>query len=222
MAFIEIVEGMEEFLLGGFLTGDELDIVHQEQVGVSVFVAEFLVAALLQGADQFNGEFIALDIDDVVVGMLGVDLSGNGIEQVGLAQAGGAVDKQGVVGLGRLVGHGDGRRMGEPVGRADNEVIKGELGVIFNKLGLSDEFLLLFQLFFRIDLHGHVHLEQLLHGVLNIRLEPGQDDLLAEVGGRTEHQFLLGQLHHLGIVKPGGVRQQALQMDQNLRPDIGR
>ena len=36
---------MEEFLLRGVLAGDELNIVHEEEVGVAVFVAELDVLA---------------------------------------------------------------------------------------------------------------------------------------------------------------------------------
>ena len=35
---VNIVEGVEEFLLGGLLAGDELDIVHQKQIHVAVLL----------------------------------------------------------------------------------------------------------------------------------------------------------------------------------------
>ncbi len=56
-----------------------------------------------------------------------MDLVGDGVQQVGLAQAGLAVDEQGVVGLGGPLGHRLGRRVGEFVGRAHHEPLKGVL-----------------------------------------------------------------------------------------------
>ena len=46
------------------------------------------------------------------------------VQQVGLAQAGLAVDDQRVVRLARCLGDGDGGGVGEPVGRADDEVLE--------------------------------------------------------------------------------------------------
>ena len=49
--FVKGVEGMEKFLLGGFLTGDELDIVNEHQIGLAVLVLEIRLGALLDGGD---------------------------------------------------------------------------------------------------------------------------------------------------------------------------
>lgn len=87
VVFVEIIEGMEELLLGGLLAGDKLDIVHQEEVGIAVFVAEFRVFALLKRLNRLVGELIALDVDDVVVRVAVVDLPGDGVEEVGFAKA---------------------------------------------------------------------------------------------------------------------------------------
>ena len=51
------------------------------------------------------------------------------VQQVGLAQPGVAVDQQRVVGLARRLGHRDGGRVREPVGRADDEGLEGVLRV---------------------------------------------------------------------------------------------
>eukprot|EP01135_Chromosphaera_perkinsii_P009112 Nk52_evm1s1634 gene=Nk52_evmTU1s1634 len=51
------------------------------------------------------------------------------MQQVGLAQAGAPVDEQRVVGLGRGLGHGRGRRLGEAVRGADDEGVEGVLAV---------------------------------------------------------------------------------------------
>ena len=79
VALIEIVEGMEEFLLRGVLAGDELDIVDEKQVRAAVFEAEFVVFAFAQSVDELVGELVALDIDDVVVAVALMDLVRDGI-----------------------------------------------------------------------------------------------------------------------------------------------
>ena len=58
---------MEKFLLRGVLACDELDIVHEEEVGVAVFVTELEVLAAADGVDQLVCELVALDVDDVIV-----------------------------------------------------------------------------------------------------------------------------------------------------------
>ena len=53
----------------------------------------------------------------------------DGVHEVGLAQARPAVDVEGVVGLGRILGHGHGGGVGELVAAADDEVLEGVIGV---------------------------------------------------------------------------------------------
>ena len=69
MLLVELIEGMEEFLLGGFLTGDELHVVDEKKVGFPVFAAEFDIFAVLNGGNQFIGKLVAFDVDDVGVGI---------------------------------------------------------------------------------------------------------------------------------------------------------
>ena len=51
MLLVELIEGMEKFLLGAVFSGDELDVVNQEQVCFPVFATEFHVFSALQGGD---------------------------------------------------------------------------------------------------------------------------------------------------------------------------
>ena len=99
VVFKQLVEGVEKLLLGTFLTGDELNIINEEQVCLPVLTAEF---DILTGADslyQFVGKLIALDVDHVGAGVFLADAIGDGIQQVGLTHTGRAVQKQGVIGL---------------------------------------------------------------------------------------------------------------------------
>ena len=134
---VEVIKGMEKFLLRGFLSGDKLDIIHQEKVCIAVFVAKFEVFAALQRFDHLVGKLIAFDIDNIKFGMLVMDMPCNSIEQMCLAKAGGAVNKQGVVAVCRIIGDGNGSAVGKLVGRADDEIVEGELWIKFNKVRLS-------------------------------------------------------------------------------------
>lgn len=58
---------MEEFLLSAVLTGDELNIVHEKQVGIPILVAELDVVALFQCCNQFIGKLIAFYVDNMEV-----------------------------------------------------------------------------------------------------------------------------------------------------------
>ena len=61
---IQGVEGVEKLLLRRLPAGDELDIVHEEKIGLAVFLAEFNVFARLDGADELVREVVALYVDD--------------------------------------------------------------------------------------------------------------------------------------------------------------
>ena len=204
VVFVEGVEGVEKFLLGGVLAGDELDVVHQKQVGVAVFVAEFEVFTAADGLDKLVGELLAPDVDDVVFRVLLLDAVGDGVEQVGFAQAALTVEKQGIVGGGSFLGDGLRGGKGVLVGGADHKGVKGILGIEFHKgasafvEGILGEFLLVqdHQLDFRLELVPHGVLDQ-----LGVAIE---DHVLAEGGGRIDHQLFLVQLNDLRVIKIGG------------------
>ena len=126
---------MEELLLRGLLACDKLDIVHQQRVGLTVFLAEFGGRALADGFDNLVGEVIALDIDDVHVGIGAGNLIADGVQQMGFSQTGIAVNKQGIIESCGLGGHSQRSGVGEFVGGAHNKGIEGKLVVIALSLG---------------------------------------------------------------------------------------
>ena len=71
---------MEKFLLGLLFAGDKLNIVHQQQRRLTVFLAELEVFAFTDGGHQLVGKIVALDIDDAAVGAIFLHLMGNGVE----------------------------------------------------------------------------------------------------------------------------------------------
>jgi hypothetical protein len=61
-AVAEGVEGVEEFLLGAVLAGEELDVVDEQDVDLPVIAAELGQLSVLDGADVVVGELLAGDV----------------------------------------------------------------------------------------------------------------------------------------------------------------
>jgi hypothetical protein len=124
---------VEELVLGLHLARDELDVVHQHQVRLPVLDAEVVHgAAGADGLDEVVDKFVALDVEDTGGGGLAADLVGDGIEEVGLAQAGAAVDEEGVVAASGGVGHRPGGGAGQLVGGAHYEGVEGKFAAVHN------------------------------------------------------------------------------------------
>ena len=130
MIAVQSVEGMEKFLLGGFLTGDELDIVDEENIRLAVFFTESGVLPTGDGFDQLIGEILAVDVDGVQTRGALKELVGDGVHQMGLTQTGGTVQKQRIVRGGGIVCHRQSRRVGEFIGVTDDEVLKSVFRIV--------------------------------------------------------------------------------------------
>ncbi len=217
---------MEHLLHGGVLAGDELHVVHQKDVGGAELLPELLVAALPDGLDELVGEGVALDIDDAVVRVLVVDLVGDGVEQVGLAQARLPVDEEGVVVHGRVVGHRPGGGVGELVGGAHHEPLKGVFLRAGEKALVPGPVPQLPAL--QVAASQHLHLEvggeELVKGLLDGGKVAGDDDVPLEVGGGVEDKFVPLHGHGHRVVEPGvdgGGRHVRLHEGKDAGPDIG-
>ena len=226
MLLKKLIEGMEEFLLGGFLTGNKLDIIDEEQISFPVFAPELDVFTGLDGSDQLVGELVALDIDDVGIRLFLPDPVGDGVQQMGLAHAGRSVDEQGIINIAGIVGNGNGGTVGKPVGRTYHEILKGELGievhgghVLFILVPVGVQLLV-------VKYHQlGIGLEYLLQCIANGAGSPVPDHIPAKIRRGIDDQLLLGQLHHLGIVEPCLHRdgtQKLLQINEDLCPYIIR
>ena len=195
---------MEEFLLGGFLAGDKLDIIHQEQIRFPVFGAEFDVFTVFDGINQLVCKLVSFDIDNVGIGIFLPDAVGDGIQKVGFSHAGRAVDKQWIVNLSRRFAHRNGSRMGEAVGGSHHEIVKGKLGIeIHGGGGVSFGFPGV-QFLIPKNEQFCVGIKNFLQGILNIIGAATADDLSAKIRGRIENQIVFIQFHYLGIIEPGG------------------
>ena len=119
---VDRVERVEELFLRPLLVGDELDVVDEEQVDPAVAGPELVDLALLDRGDELVGELLARRVDDALARELGDDLVADGVHQVGLAEADAAVQEERVVGVAGALRDRQARRVGEAVGRADDEV----------------------------------------------------------------------------------------------------
>src|SRR5215510_2721659 len=115
---------MEKLFLHALLMGEELDIINQQDVHVAELIAEGGHAVIAQGIDQLVGELFAGDVADGRLRLASLDLMTDGLHEMGLAHAYAAIDEQRVVGLGRTLRYGLGRRVGKLVAGAYDKSIK--------------------------------------------------------------------------------------------------
>ena len=120
---MEFVKGVEELFLGIFLSGDELDIVDNQQVAASVFFPESVHGLVSQVVGEVVEKLFDGGINDdfVLIGEAVAD----GLEQVGFPQTDTTVDKKRVVELSGLLADTLGDGVGELVGVADDEAAEG-------------------------------------------------------------------------------------------------
>ena len=102
---LQSVEGVEELLLTLLALLEELDVVHHQQVHLSVAVAEGLDVAVLEVVDEFVQEDFGRQVADVERGVLPLEFVADGLHEVRLAEPRSAVDEQRVVAA--LSGIGD-------------------------------------------------------------------------------------------------------------------
>ena len=124
---VQCVESVEKLFLRTFFTGQELDIVDQQNVRLAVLLPELLRRGRLDGGDDLVGEHFTVHIHNVEIRVIFFDLHLDRIQQVGLAQTGRAIDEQRVVRTGRVGRNGLRRRIGKLVGWAFDKVFKGEI-----------------------------------------------------------------------------------------------
>ena len=144
--------------------------------------------------------------------MLAAQFIGDGVKQVGFSDSGGTVNEEGVVHLPRVVGNGNGSAAGKPVGGANDEVFKCELGIeVHDGVGLPLG--LIFRQFLRTKDHqADLRIEDFLHSVLDVFGTAALNNFLAEGRCGEKDQLLVVEFHHFRVVKPGGnhSRRQAV------------
>ena len=197
---------MEELLLRALLSGDELNIVHQKQIHVAVAGPEILRRALLDGLDHLIRELIALDIGDPSCGILLEDGLTDRAQQVRLAEAGVAVDEEWIVVFSRLVRHGQGGRMREFVGAADDEAVEGIAVALRESIHRFYLFLIILKLVSGQHQQIKVAGEEIGQGGLDGISEALENDIALEIGACMQDQTAVLDIDRRAVGKPGGDR----------------
>ena len=129
VVIVQRIEGVEERLLGRVLALQELDVVDQQDVDLAIARLEHRRAVVGDRVDEVVRELLGAHVSNPDAGVEALGVVADGVQEVGLAEPGVAVDEERVVRLGRRLGHGDRRRVGEAVGAADDEVVEVVLRV---------------------------------------------------------------------------------------------
>ena len=215
---------MEKLLLGLFFSGDELDIVHQQQGGLTVFLPELRIFSLPDGGDQLIGEIVALDVYDAGIRLAGADLVGNGIQQMGLAQAGVAIDKQGVIVLRRLFRHGAGGGIGHLVLGPHHIGAEGKgVGLQKGAGPVRSHPVIGGQLLIVQDLYLQIRGKNILQCGLDVAHKARLNGALLEGVAAMQHKGGVLHGHHLHLVEPGidgGLGQLGPQPVQYVFPHV--
>ena len=125
--FVKGIERVEKLLLRAFLTDNELDIVDQQNIVISVFFTEFRcgnIVFISDGIDQFVGKFLRSHIENFCVWIIFQHKMGDGMHQVGFPKTNASINKQRIVDFSRRFCHRKGCSMGQIIVFADNKCIK--------------------------------------------------------------------------------------------------
>ena len=203
---VDVVEGVEELLLGRLLAGDELDIVDKEKIDVAVFHAEFLAGAFLYGFEELVCEFVALYVSYLGRGRPLAYRLADCKQQVGLAEAGVAVDEQGIVRAAGLLRYSDRGVVREAVGVADDEAVKGVSRHLGQGIVVLFLLLIVAELLLCENDYAEVGGKNIAEGVFD-GLGKSLDDYVAlEIGARLENEGAAVDLDGDAVVKPRGYR----------------
>ena len=126
---VQRVEGVEKLLLNPLLAREKLDVVNQQHVRLTVFLAELGELVVLDAVNVFVGELFGRNVRDARAFLVARRVLADGMEQMCLAQPDAAVKKKRIVGFSGCLGDGQRGRVGKVVVVADNKRVKGVFGV---------------------------------------------------------------------------------------------
>ena len=121
---------MEEFLLHGFLTNDELNIINEQDIDVTVFITKLLhgVGTVSLFITDCFDNFIDKGLTGNVYDSLGIipvnNIIANCMHQMSLPKTGSSVNKERVVNITRFLCNLKGSSMGIIVIITNHEIVK--------------------------------------------------------------------------------------------------
>ena len=120
---------MEELFLRAVLAGDELNIINHQHIDRAENLFEIHDLLVAQRLDKAIHELFCRQIENPQIGLACVQLMGDGMHQVGLAQTHAAIEEQRVKGHRPALCHPAGGGMRELVGLTHDKAVKGKAGV---------------------------------------------------------------------------------------------
>ena len=109
-----------------FLADDELHVVHHQDVDRAEQLLERHGVLVPDRPDELVHELFGREIDDLLLRLLGADVPGDGVHQVGLAEPDAAIEEQRVERHAVGLRHPQGRGVRQLVRLADHEILEGE------------------------------------------------------------------------------------------------
>ena len=125
----ERVEGMEKFFLGRILATDELHIINHQHVDRPELLLEIHRIAFAQCPDEAVHEFLSRQINNTAMRGELLDMPGDGMHEVSLAQPDAAIKEQGIEGNRPRFGHALRSSIGKFVRLTDNKAVEGKARV---------------------------------------------------------------------------------------------
>ena len=197
-------KGVEKFFLHPVFTRQKLYVVHQQQVGFSVFFTERSEAGINRG-NQLIHKVFALDIYDFCGRCAAANVTCDGKQQMGLAQTAATVDKQGVIKRSGLFCHGQSGGVSKTVVITDNITIEGITG-IYTVVMLTAPLL---HLIGKQKQRFHLRTRQLGAQIAKDIVKMGVQGIAAQLVGYSSHQLSILHSNGLHVLDPGIYQQRA-------------
>src|SRR5215831_6469475 len=117
----ERVEGMKKLFLGALFATEKLDVIDQEQIGLSITLSKLNQIIVLNGVDELVDKQLTGKIHHLRILFLSANVLADCLHEVGLAQTNAAIDKERVVSPCRRLGNGKTGRVCNLIVRTDDE-----------------------------------------------------------------------------------------------------
>ena len=120
------VERVEELFLGAVLAGDELHVIDHQHIDRAEHLFEIHHLAVTQRLHETVHELFRRQVDHVQVRAAGLQFPGDGMHKMGFTKTHAAIKKERVEGDRAAFSHALGSGMGQFVGLANHERVKGK------------------------------------------------------------------------------------------------
>jgi hypothetical protein len=116
---MQVIESMEQALLGLLFAGYELYIIQEQDIRATIFVSEVLAPSLSDSADELVSELLGCDVHDPRAGFQGNPAYS--MQKMGLPQSHTAINEQGVIAIARVLSHSQSSSMGQTIAASHNK-----------------------------------------------------------------------------------------------------